>query len=50
MYTGLVLSPNTAIGVVAGKLAADLIFYLPTIASYELLRRHRRHAREQLPL
>jgi hypothetical protein len=26
----------------AGKLAADLVFYVPTIVSYELLRRRAR--------
>jgi len=39
MYAGQMLAPNTALGVVVGKLVADLIFYIPTIVSYELLRR-----------
>lgn len=36
---GLSLIPWPAAGAIAGKLAADLLFYLPTIISYELLRR-----------
>jgi len=43
LYTGQMLAPNTAMGVVAGKLAADLIFYVPTIVSYELLHRRAPH-------
>lgn len=39
MYIGMQLAPSPAIGFVAGKLAADLIFYVPAIVSYELLRR-----------
>jgi hypothetical protein len=39
MYAGQMLAPNTALGVVAGKVAADLVFYVPTIVSYEFLRR-----------
>lgn len=40
LYAGLALAPAApAAGLLAGKLAADLVFYLPTIASYELLRR-----------
>jgi hypothetical protein len=46
MYAGLLLSPNTVLGLVMGKLAADLIFYLPTIVSYELLCRHKRQTGE----
>jgi pilus assembly protein TadC len=33
-----------------GKLAADLVFYAPTIVSYELLRRRARPVMEELPL
>jgi hypothetical protein len=50
MYAGLMLAPNTALGVVAGKVAADLVFYVPTIVSYELLRRRAQHVMEKLPL
>jgi pilus assembly protein TadC len=39
MYAGILLAPNLALGVVAGKIAADICFYLPTILSYEWLRR-----------
>ena len=41
MYAGMALTPHSAIGLIAGKLAADLIFYVPTIVSYELLCRMR---------
>lgn len=41
MYAGMALPPHLAIGFIVGKLAADLIFYVPTIVSYELLRRPR---------
>jgi hypothetical protein len=44
MYAGMMLAPNTAVGIAAGKLAADLFFYVPTILSYELLRRRARPA------
>lgn len=49
MYAGMTLLPGSALGLFAGKLAADLVFYLPTIVSYELLRRARRPV-EELPL
>jgi hypothetical protein len=35
----LALLPNPALGALAGKLAADVVFYLPTILSFELLTR-----------
>ena len=38
MYVGLTMAPTPALGIIAGKLAADVGFYVPTIASYELLR------------
>jgi hypothetical protein len=40
--TSLQMSSTTLVGIVAGKLMADLVFYIPVIASWELLRR--RHA------
>jgi hypothetical protein len=43
MYAGQMLTPNTALGILAGKLIADIIFYVPTIVSYELLRRRATH-------
>jgi hypothetical protein len=33
------LIPMPALAAIAGKFAADILFYLPTITSYELLRR-----------
>jgi hypothetical protein len=39
IYAGMELAPNATLGIIAGKLAADLVFYMPTIISYELLRR-----------
>ena len=47
LATGLALVTPPALGALAGKLVADLLFYLPTIASYELIRRHRRPASEE---
>jgi hypothetical protein len=44
LYAGMTLVPSLPLGIVAGKLVADLIFYLPTITSYELLRRQRAQA------
>ena len=45
MYAGLSLAPNPMLGVLAGKLAADVTFYAPAIASYELLAWWRRNAK-----
>jgi len=42
VYAGMILAPTPALGVIAGKIAADVCFYVPTIASYELMRRPRR--------
>lgn len=39
LYLGIVALPSLALGVLAGKLVADVLFYLPAIVSYELLRR-----------
>jgi hypothetical protein len=50
MYTGLVLAPNTVLGVIMGKVAADVVFYVPTIISYELLRRSTRQGIEELSI
>ena len=41
IYAGVTLAPSFTIGIVAGKYAADLVFYVPVILSYELLRRAR---------
>jgi hypothetical protein len=35
----LQLTSSTLVGIVAGKLLADLVFYVPAIASWEFLRR-----------
>jgi hypothetical protein len=40
MYLAVTFSHNLMIGIVIGKLAADITFYIPAIISYELLRRH----------
>jgi hypothetical protein len=37
MHAGLSLLPDPMLGLVAGKLAADVSFYAPAIASFELL-------------
>jgi hypothetical protein len=36
MYFTISLIPNLQIGLLVGKIAADVIFYIPTIISYEL--------------
>jgi hypothetical protein len=41
MYVGTMLAPSLAVGIVAGKLAADIVYYAPVILSYELLCRTR---------
>lgn len=38
LYAGIASMPSLGMGVLAGKGVADLLFYLPTIISYELLR------------
>jgi hypothetical protein len=50
LYAALALTPHTAIGLLIGKLAADLVFYVPTIVSYELLCRRARPRMEKLSL
>jgi hypothetical protein len=50
LYAAIALTPHTAIGLIIGKLAADLVFYIPTIASYELLCRRARLLGERLSL
>jgi hypothetical protein len=42
IFAGMTLAPNPGIGIVAGKLAADLLFYVPTILGREVLRRRGR--------
>lgn len=38
LYAGITYLPSLSVGVLAGKVVADILFYLPTIISYELLR------------
>lgn len=42
------LVPNPALAALLGKLAADVVFYLPTITSYELLSRRKRAGGEEI--
>jgi hypothetical protein len=42
IFAGMTLAPHAGAGIVAGKLAADLLFYVPTILGRELLRRRGR--------
>jgi hypothetical protein len=39
LAAGMALLPAPWLAALAGKLAADLVFYVPTIVSYELIRR-----------
>lgn len=41
MFAGLRLLPSPTAGILAGKIAADLLFYVPTILSRQLLLRRR---------
>lgn len=38
LYAGMAYLPSLSAGVLVGKGVADILFYLPTILSYELLR------------
>lgn len=44
LVAGVSLVSNPALGMLVGKLAADLCFYVPAIVSYELLRHARSDA------
>jgi len=48
LYYGLLWAPNPSLGILGGKLIADLSFYAPVIVSYELQRACKSRAREQL--
>jgi hypothetical protein len=48
LYFGMLLTPNQAIGIVVGKIAADILFYALIIFSYERLCRRRRLAVEEV--
>jgi hypothetical protein len=45
MYAAGRLLSDALLGVFVGKLAADVIFYFPTIAAYELRRKYIRGAK-----
>ena len=40
MYIFPVILNNYGIGIIIGKIVADVIFYIPTIISYELRKKH----------
>ena len=40
MYLGQEVFGNVAVGLIAGKVVADAIFYVPAIVAYELRRRY----------
>ena len=40
MYAGVRLTGNVPVGLLLGKLAADLVFYVPAIAAYELRKQY----------
>ena len=40
MYLFPILIPNYALGILVGTIASDIIFYIPTIISYELKKKH----------
>jgi len=44
MYTAGQLVADVRLGVLLGKVGADVCFYIPTIAAYELRRRHLQRA------
>jgi hypothetical protein len=43
LYAGLALAPHPALGMLAGKIVADVTFYAPAIACHELQRAWARH-------
>ena len=45
MYIFPLIIPNRPIGVLVGKLAADIIYYAPAIVSYELQQMHKNRKR-----
>jgi hypothetical protein len=42
LYIGMAMLPSLPLGIIAGQIAANLCFYVPTIFSYEQLRIHPR--------
>ena len=49
VYAGLVLVPHPALGMLAGKILADLSFYTPAILTHELQRWYARAANGRRP-
>lgn len=49
IYAGLMLAPHPALGVLGGKIAADLSFYTPVILTHELRRWYARRATSGRP-
>lgn len=50
LYLAISWLPQIGIAVIAGKLAADVIFYIPTIVSFELLRRRAQPMTKELSI
>lgn len=50
LYLAISLLPHFGLAVIAGKFLADVVFYIPTIVSFELLRQRARPVAEELPL
>jgi hypothetical protein len=48
LYYGLLMAPNAPLGILVGKIVADLCFYVPAIVSYELQRGCRLRIREEI--
>lgn len=42
MFAAMKIFDNVPLGILAGKILADALFYIPTIISYELLNRSRK--------
>ena len=40
MYIFPIILGNFAVGIIAGKFAADIVFYIPVIIAYELRKKH----------
>jgi len=40
MYIFPILIQNYSIGIIVGKIVADVVFYIPTIIAYELRKKY----------
>lgn len=40
MYAAMKICNNIPLGIFVGKIAADVLFYIPTVISYELRKKH----------